>query len=189
MDKNEYEDKKSRIKNNETAILNAIIDMNYADNSQIHDIKAKLYQIEADCMAIGEYYEQAGLEEENKRKYSKVLEAQEIAIKQNVENDNKRTAVAEESLKIQNASFELQSNILKTQEADKADTAKHNETFEKQNQKLITICESIAYSLAKLAINSDNFDKNFKYMTPQKLDEFDIKKDIGDTEYRDKIGD
>ena len=80
------------------------------------------------------------------------------------------------------ASFELQSKILKTQEEDKVDSAKHRETLEKQNQKLITACESIAYSLAKLAVNSNNYDKNFKYLTPQKLNEFDIKKDIGDTE-------
>ena len=161
MDKNEYEDKKSRIKNNETAILNAIIDMNYADNSQIHDIKAKLYQIEADCIAIGEYYEQAGSEEENKRKYGKVLEAQESAIKQNVENDNRRTEIAEEQLKNQIKIFEIQSEMKKKVANDDLKTDKHRETIEKQNQRLITACESIAYSLAKLTVNPPKPNEQF----------------------------
>ena len=161
MDKNEYEDKKSRIKNNETAILNAIIDMNYADNSQIHDIKAKLYQIEADCIAIGEYYEQAGSEEENKRKYGKVLEAQESAIKQNVENDNRRTEIAEETLELNKKSIENQIDLKKKQEEECKDVTRHRETLEKQNQRLITACESIAYSLAKLTVNSPKPNEQF----------------------------
>ena len=161
MDKNEYEDKKSRIKNNETAILNAIIDMNYADNSQIHDIKAKLYQIEADCIAIGEYYEQAGSEEENKRKYGKVLEAQESAIKQNIENDNRRTEIAEETFELNKKIMENQNDLKKKADEEYKDVTRHRETIEKQNQRIITACESIAYSLAKLTVNLPKSNEQF----------------------------
>lgn len=162
MDKNEYEDKKSRIKNNETEILNAIIDMNYADNSQIHDIKAKLYQIEADCIAIGEYYEQAGSEEENKRKYGKVLEAQETAIKQNVENDNRRTEIAEESLELQKRNAEIQEELIQSQKESVVRQTERDKIAFETEQKMMTALESIAYSLAKLTVNSSNQNEDFK---------------------------
>lgn len=189
MNNDEYVSIKHEIRDLKENIINIVCDLNHADNCLVATVKELLTKLEGNCLCAGEYYAEYLKRQELEKANLELIDMQKEWTKNNIQNDNKRTAVAEEQIKIQKASFELQSNILKTQDADKADTAKYNERLEKQNQKLITICESIAYSLAKLAVNSDNFDKNFKYMTPQKLNEFDIKKEIGDTEYRDKIGD
>lgn len=182
MNRDEYISIKHEIHDLKENIINIVCDLNHADNCLVATVKELLSKLEGNCLAAGEYYAEYLKRQDIANANLELIDMQKEWTKNNIKNDNKRTVVAE-------ASFELQSKILKTQEADKAESDKHRETLEKQNQKLITACESIAYSLAKLAVNSNNFDKNFKYMTPQKLDEFDIKKDIGDDEYHDKIGD
>lgn len=189
MNRDEYISIKHEIHDLKENIINIVCDLNHADNCLVNTVKELLSKLEGNCLAAGEYYAEYLTRQDLANANLELIDMQKEWTKNNIKNDNKRTAVAEEQIKLQKASFELQSKILKTQEADKAESDKHCETLEKQNQKLITACESIAYSLAKLAVNSNIFDKNFKYMTPQKLDEFDIKKDIGDSEYRDKIGD
>jgi rRNA processing protein Gar1 len=156
MDNNEYTERKNRVRKLESEILDMCMDMNYAETAHIHDIKSKLYQIEADCMAMGEFYQQCGNKEEIDSKYRKVLEAQELAIKQNVENDNRRTEIAEEQVKNQLRGIELQSELQKNADASELKTLKHRETIEKQNQHMLTAMESIAYSLAKIQVRLDN---------------------------------
>lgn len=156
MDNNEYNERKNRVRKLESEILDMCMDMNYAETAHIHDIKSKLYQIEADCMAMGEYYQQCGTKEEIDSKYRKVLEAQESAIKQNVENDNMRTEIAKEQVKNQLRTIELQEILQKNADASELKNLKHCETIEKQNQRMLTAMESIAYSLAKIQVRLDN---------------------------------
>lgn len=189
MNNDEYISIKHEIHDLKENIINIVCDLNHADNCLVNTVKELLTKLEGNCLAAGEYYAEYLTRQDIANANLELIDMQKEWTKNNIKNDNKRTVVAEEQINIQKASFELQSKILKTQDMDKVDTAKHRETLEKQNERLITVCESIAYSLAKLAVNSNNYDKNSKYLTPQKLNEFDIKKDIGDAEYRDKIGD
>ena len=162
MDEQTYKMYKDKIREAEDEITHILIDQNLVTPSILQKIEENIQRIKAFSMNVGGYFLEAGLEEENKRKYGKVLEAQEIAIKQNVENDNRRTEIAEESLELNKKSIENQNDLKKKQEEECKDVARHRETLEKQNQRLITACESIAYSLAKLTVNSSNPNEDFK---------------------------
>lgn len=162
MDEQTYKMYKDKIREAEDEITHILIDQNLVTPNILQKIEENIQRIKAFSMNIGGYFLEAGLEEENKRKYGKVLEAQESAIKQNVENDNRRTEIAEESLELNKKSIENQNDLKKKQEEESKEVARHRETLEKQNQRLIAACESIAYSLAKLTVNSSNQNEDFK---------------------------
>lgn len=162
MDEHIYKIYKDKIREAEDEITNILLDQNLVTPNVLQKIEENIQRIKAFSMNIGGYFLEAVLEEENKRKYGKVLEAQETAIKQNVENDNRRTKIAEESLELNKKIVENQNDLKKNGEEESKDVARHRETLEKQNQRLITACESIAYSLAKLTVNSSNQNEDFK---------------------------
>ena len=162
MDERTYKMYKDKIREAEDEITHILIDQNLVTPSILQKIEENIQRIKAFSMNVGGYFLEAGLEEENKRKYGKVLEAQETAIKQNVENDNRRTEIAEETLELNKKSIENQIDLKKNQEEQSKDVTRHRETLEKQNQRLIAACESIAYSLAKLTVNSSNQNEDFK---------------------------
>ena len=154
MNNDEYISIKHEIHDLKENIINIVCDLNHADNCLVATVKELLSKLEGNCLAAGEYYAEYLKRQELTSANLELIDMQKEWTKNNIQNDNKRTAVAE-------ASFELQSKILKTQEADKADSDKHRETLEKQNQKLITACESIAYSLAKLTVNPPKPNEQF----------------------------
>lgn len=161
MDEQTYKMYKDSIREAEDEITHILLDQNLVTPSILRKIEENIQRIKAFSMNIGGYFLEAGLEEENKRKYGKVLEAQESAIKQNVENDNRRTEIAEESLELNKKSIENQIDLKKKQEEECKDVTRHRETLEKQNQRLIAACESIAYSLAKLTVNQPKPNEQF----------------------------
>ena len=161
MDERTYKMYKDGIREAEDEITHLLLDQNLVTPSILRKIEENIQRIKAFSMNVGGYFLEAGLEEENKRKYGKVLEAQETAIKQNVENDNRRTEIAEESLELNKKSIENQNDLKKKQEEECKDVTRHRETLEKQNQRLIAACESIAYSLAKLTVNPPKPNEQF----------------------------
>ena len=98
MDEQTYKMYKDKIREAEDEITHILIDQNLVTPSILQKIEENIQRIKAFSMNVGGYFLEAGLEEENKRKYGKVLEAQEMAIKQNLENDKKRTEIAEKTL-------------------------------------------------------------------------------------------
>ena len=107
MDERTYKIYKDGIREAEDEITHILLDQNLVTPNVLQKIEENIQRIKAFSMNIGGYFLEAGLEEENKRKYGKVLEAQESAIKQNVENDNRRTEIAEESLELNKKNAEI----------------------------------------------------------------------------------
>lgn len=161
MNEQTYKMYKDKIREAEDEITHILLDQNLVTPNVLQKVEENIQRIKAFSMNIGGYFLEAGLEEENKRKYGKVLEAQEIAIKQNVENDNRRTEIAEKSLELNKKSIENQIDLKKKQEEECKDVTRHRETLEKQYQRLIAACESIAYSLAKLTVNPPKPNEQF----------------------------
>lgn len=161
MDEHIYKMYKDKIREAEDEITHILVDQNLVTPNVLQKVEENIQRIKAFSMNIGGYFFEAGLEEENKRKYGKVLEAQETAIKQNVENDNRRTEIAEESLELNKKIVENQNDLKKKGEEESKDVTRHRETLEKQNQRLIAACESIAYSLAKLTVNPPKPNEQF----------------------------
>ena len=189
MDKQEFDKLKERIHTTRERIISMFTDMNGATPMLIAKLKLDINIFEADLIEYGGYLENECTKE--------TLEKTQVAIaKKHLDILNKQSNDMDVGAEIRNKSFEMQKRNAEIQEeliqSQRESVVRQTErdkiAFE-TDQKMMTALESIAYSLAKLTVNSNNFDKNFKYMTPQKLDEFDIKKGIGDTEYRDKIGD
>jgi predicted KAP-like P-loop ATPase len=113
MDERTYKMYKDGIREAEDEITHLLLDQNLVTPSILRKIEENIQRIKAFSMNVGGYFLEAGLEEENKRKYGKVLEAQESAIKQNLENDNRRTEIAEESLELNKKSIENQIDLKK----------------------------------------------------------------------------
>lgn len=189
MDKQEFDKLKERIHTTRERIISMFTDMNGATPMLIAKLKLDINTFEADLIEYGGYLENECTKE--------TLEKTQVAIaKKHLDILNKQSNDMDVGAEIRNKSFEMQKRNAEIQEeliqSQKESVVRQTErdkiAFETE-QKMMTALESIAYSLAKLTVNSNNFDKIFKYLTPQKLNEFDIKKEIGDTEYRDKIGD
>ena len=189
MDKQEFDQLKERIQITRERIISMFTDINGVDSKLIGQLKMNLQIFEADLIEYGGDIEHECTKE--------TLEKTQVAIaKKHLDILNKQSNDMDVGAEIRNKSFEMQKRNAEIQEeliqSQKESVVRQTErdkiAFETE-QKVMMALESIAYSLAKLVVNSNNLDNNFKYLTPQKVSEFDIKKEIGDTEYRDKIGD
>lgn len=161
MDERTYKMYKDGIREAEDEITHILLDQNLVTPSILQKIEENIQRIKAFSMNVGGYFLEAGLEEENKRKYGKVLEAQEIAIKQNVENDNRRTEIAEESLELNKKNSEIQKELIQSQKESVVRQIERDKIAFETEQKMMTALESIAYSLAKLTVNPPKPNEQF----------------------------
>lgn len=162
MDEQTYKMYKDKIREAEDEITHILIDQNLVTSSILQKIEENIQRIKAFSMNIGGYLENECTKE--------TLEKTQVAIaKKHLEILNKQSNDMDVGAEIRNKSFEMQKRNAEIQEeliqSQKESVVRQTErdkiAFETE-QKMMTALESIAYSLAKLTVNSSNQNEDFK---------------------------
>lgn len=162
MDEQTYKMYKDKIREVEDEITHILIDQNLVTPSILQKIEENIQRIKAFSMNIGGYLENECTKE--------TLEKTQVAIaKKHLEILNKQSNDMDVGTEIRNKSFEMQKRNAEIQEeliqSQKESVVRQTErdkiAFETE-QKMMTALESIAYSLAKLTVNSSNQNEDFK---------------------------